>query len=324
MSRARQLVRIFSFVAAAMFSTGAFAAEGLALDQFQPSPAGDRFFGVQGADPGGHLLPRLMLLGDYAYKPLVLYRQPGDEEVGVVVSNQLYLHLSGGISLWDQLSISASLPLALVNSGDSPTIDGTPFRSPSGVAAGDLRLGVRWLFLGDARSAMQLSLASYLFLPTGKSDSFVGDGKVHWQPALVFAGETNDLAYAVSGGVDVRARRDFTDATYGSQLTYGAAIGMLLADKMVQVGPEVYGTTGLVGANKFSRETTNLEAILGARFRVSDFVFGAGAGPGITHGLGTPTLRVVASVAYAPEPEKPLPPPPPRKKVKPSDRDKNL
>ena len=326
MRTAKNLVRLCSFLAVALLSTRAFAADSLALDQFQPAPAGDRFFGVQGADPGGHLVPQLMLLGDYAYKPLVLYRQPGDKEVGVVVSNQLFLHLSAGISLWDRLSVFASMPLALVNSGDSPTIDGTSFRSPSGVAAGDLRAGLRLLLLGELRSAAQLSLSGYIFLPTGKSTSFAGDGQVHGQPALVFAGETDDLAYAVSAGMDIRAKRNFTDATYGSQLTYGAAIGVLLADKVVQIGPEFYGTTGIVGGDKFSRKTTNLEAILGARFRVSDFVFGAGAGPGITHGLGTPTIRVVASIAYAPMPEKPLPPPPPPappKKVKPSDRDKD-
>ena len=43
---------------------------GFSLDRFQPSLPGDRFFSVEGGDPGGHLLPRLMLLGDYAYRPL--------------------------------------------------------------------------------------------------------------------------------------------------------------------------------------------------------------------------------------------------------------
>jgi outer membrane protein OmpA-like peptidoglycan-associated protein len=65
---------------------------------------------------------------------------------------------------------------------------------------------------------------------------------------------------------------------------------------------------------------------LGARLRVGDLVMGLGAGPGITRGEGTPTLRVVASVAYAPLPPPPPPPPPPpapRKKAPPSDRDKD-
>jgi len=58
----------------AVLAIGATTHAQISLDRFQPAPAGDRFFGVQGGDPGGELSPRLMLLGDYAYKPLVLYR----------------------------------------------------------------------------------------------------------------------------------------------------------------------------------------------------------------------------------------------------------
>ena len=81
----------------------------------------------------------------------------------------------------------------------------------------------------------------------------------------------------------------------------------------------------MTGSDSFTRSMTNVEGILGARFRVGPMVFGLGAGPGITRGIGTPTLRGVASIAYAPVPEKPLPPPPPppRKKLPPSDRDKD-
>jgi outer membrane protein OmpA-like peptidoglycan-associated protein len=82
----------------------------------------------------------------------------------------------------------------------------------------------------------------------------------------------------------------------------------------------------MVGSDKFTRDTTSLEGILGARLRVGPMVMGAGAGPGITRGIGTPALRVVASVAYAPLPPKPAPPPPPppkKKVVPPPDRDKD-
>jgi len=125
--------------------------------------------------------------------------------------------------------------------------------------------------------------------------------------------------------VDLRKKSTiFADTTLGPDLTFGGAVALLLVDRMLQIGPEVYGTTGMTGSSSFSHATTNLEAILGARLRVGDMVLGAGAGPGITQGQGTPTLRVVASIAYAPPPPKPAPPPPPVKKVAPpSDRDKD-
>jgi len=299
---------------------------GFSLDRFQPSLPGDRFFGVEGADPGGHLLPRLMLLGDYAYRPLTLYREPNDERIGDLVTSQLLVHAAAGVSLWDRLVVAADMPLTLLLKGQNPTVDGVTYPSPSGVAAGDLRLSARVRFLGDARSPASLSLAGHLFVPTGNKDKGTGEGKLHGMPVLVFSGETSYLAYAATAGADLRGKTDASGtigSTLGTQLIFGGAFGVLLADRMLQIGPEVYGTTLMVGSDRFSRATTNVEGILGLKARLASFVLGAGAGPGFTHGAGTPVLRALLSVAYAPEPPKPAPPPPPRprKPKKPADRD---
>jgi OOP family OmpA-OmpF porin len=299
-------------------------AQGLSLDRFQPAPAGDRFFGVQGGDPGGHLLPRLMLLGDYAYKPMVLYQ--GDDAVNTIVKNQLFLHLAAGISLWDRLWLFANMPLAVVNTRD----DGSG--APSGAAAGDLRAGLRVRLLGENRSVANLSLSAYVFFPTGNKDKATGADEIHGMPALVLSGEGDTFAYAVNAGVDIRKKTSNAAsaaaggpelADFGSEMAFGAAFGFLAADRMLQIGPEIYGSTLMVGDQSFSKDATNLEAIVGARYRIADFVLGAGAGPGITRGIGTPTLRVLASVAYAPLPPKPAPPPPPPRRLPPPDRDKD-
>jgi OmpA-OmpF porin, OOP family len=263
-----------------------------------------------------------MLLGDYAYKPLVLYQGSNDQEVGAVVKNQLFLHVAAGISLWDRLWIFANMPLALLNSGE--TISGAP-AAPSGVAAGDLRAGLRVRLLGENRSLATLSLSGYVFIPTGNKDKYAGTGEVHGMPALVLSGESDSVAYALNAGVDLAKQDDGSGAKLGADMSFGGAIALLAMDKTLQIGPEVYGTTLMTGDNSFSQATTNLEAILGARLRVGPMVMGLGGGPGITRGIGTPTLRVVASVAFAPLPPKPAPPPPPvvRKPVPPPDRDKD-
>jgi len=163
--------------------------------------------------------------------------------------------------------------------------------------------------------------------PRENKDKFGGDGKVHGMPVLGFSGEIPMLAYGATAGVDIRKQASLaglTDSTVGTQLIFGGAVGLLLADKMLQIGPEVYGTTVMVGPNRFSRTTTNVEGILGLRARLAAFVLGAGAGPGFTRGMGTPALRALLSVAYAPEPAPPPPPPPPPPKPKPrkpADRD---
>jgi OmpA-OmpF porin, OOP family len=286
--------------------------EAFALDQFHPAPAGDRFFGTQGGDPGGHVSPRFLLLGEYAYRPLVLYQNDGDDRVGNVVSDQLFVHLGASLALWERLSVSANLPLALVNDGGSPTSGAQAFASPSGAALGDLRLGARYRFVGDPTSAFQLGLSGYLWLPTGDQDSFAGDGGVRALPALVANGEIGNFVYAANAGITLRGERKFAATTLGTQIQFGAAVGLLAAEKKLQIGPELYGTTTTSSA--FERDTTNLEAILGAKYRVGPIVLGAAAGPGITRGLGTPTLRAILSVAYVPLPEA---------ERAPSDRDKD-
>jgi len=272
--------------------------EHFALDQFDPAPAGDRFFGVQGGDPGGHVNPRVMLLGEYAYRPLVLYRNGGDDRVASVVSDQLFAHLSVGLGLWQDFSVSANLPLALVTAGDSPAAGGLAFSSPSGAALGDLRLSARYRLLGAATDAAQLSLAASLWLPTGDRDKFASDGSVRGLPALVFNGETDSLVYALNAGVALRSERAFAAVKVGTQLNFGGGIALLLANRKLQLGPEFYGST--VTSSAFEREVTNLEGVLGLKYRISEWVLGAGAGPGFSHGVGTPTARVIASITWAP------------------------
>lgn len=275
-------------------------AGGFALNRFEPAPAGDRFFGVPGGNEAGHGSVRLMLLGDYAYRPLVLYRNDGDDRVGSVVSDQLFLHAGLAIGLWGRLSLSLNAPFAIVTEGDSPSAGGLNVSSPSGASLGDLRLGARLRLVGAPRGPAQLSLGGYLWLPTGDEDRFTSDGSVRGLPSVLLSGEGGAVVYAVHAGVLLRESTQFTNTELGDEAAFGAAVGVLLADKQLQIGPELYGTTTLEGG--FERDTTNAEAILGIKLRVGPVVLGAGAGPGLSRGLGTPTMRGLLSVALAPEP----------------------
>jgi outer membrane protein OmpA-like peptidoglycan-associated protein len=253
---------------------------------------------------------------------LTLYQGSNDDRIGDLVKNLLIVHVAAGVTLWDRLLVAADMPFTLVNKGETMSAGGFAFTGPSGAAAGDLRLSARARLLGEARSLASLSLGGHVFVPTGNKDKATGEGKVHGMPMLVFSGETPFLAYGATVGADIRGQTDYAGTSLGTQLVFGAAVGVLLADGILQIGPEVYGSTLMVGSDKFGRATTNMEGILGLRARLGDFVLGAGAGPGFTHGIGTPVLRALLSVAYAPEPAKPAPPPPPvHKKKKPADRD---
>src|SRR3954463_6325310 len=98
--------------------SGAARAEGLALDRFDPAPAGDRMFGVPSPFAAGHLTPHVMLLADYAHNPLKLRSVPTDTDQGAIVANQLFLHLNAGLALWHRVNLDVSVPLAVFQNGD--------------------------------------------------------------------------------------------------------------------------------------------------------------------------------------------------------------
>jgi outer membrane protein OmpA-like peptidoglycan-associated protein len=298
----RRLVIALSVLAAlgAIPSTAtAQTVQPFALDRYGPTPAGDRFFAVPGADPAGHGTFRAALVLDYAHRPLVVYQNDGEDDIGSIVSDQLFLHAGASVGLFDRLQLSLNAPFALVTSGDSPTAGGVQLASPSGAALGDLRLGARVRFAGEARGPVQFALGGLLYLPTGDEDSYASDGSVRGRPELILSGEGKTFAYAVETGILLRPTRSITETEVTNEVSFGAGVAALLADRKVQIGPELYGSTTL--ENGFERGTTNLEAILGARVRLSAFVLGAGVGPGITRGLGTPSLRGLLSLAYSPE-----------------------
>src|SRR5688572_27541959 len=121
------LVMLFGWV----HNAAAQTVEPFALDRFEPSPAGDRFFAVPGADAAGHGRVSAAIVGDYAYRPLVLYGDYGEEEVGDVVSNQLFVHVGVSLGLFERLQVSLNAPFALVTTGESPSTGGVDVASPS-------------------------------------------------------------------------------------------------------------------------------------------------------------------------------------------------
>ena len=288
-------------VAAAAPSSALAQSGGLALNRFDPAPAGDRMFGVQSPFVAGKMTPHVMLLGDYAHNPLVLRTTGSNTKLGSVVSGQLYLHLNGGLALWDRLYVHVDVPVAVAQTGDSPTGGATTWGSPNGAQFGDLRLGARVRLLGEYDEAFQVAISGKLWLPTGPSDSFVGTGSVRGLPELVLGGRVIDrLVWSAAAGPQIAGSTTFAGVEQGTMLNWGAGVGVLMLDnRHLQLGAEV---TGAITLKDVQKRTTNAELMFGARYRViSDVEVGAGVGPGLSSGIGTPDLRGALMVAYTPE-----------------------
>jgi outer membrane protein OmpA-like peptidoglycan-associated protein len=311
--RPRLIAGLASAVAAAVVTVASVPAaaqtptQALALDRFDPAPAGDRFFGVQSPFAAGPLTPHVMIIADYAHDPLVLRRLSSNQDVGNVVTNQLFVHINGGLSLWNRLLINLDIPVEVFGNGgnpsDVPNGSAAPlnFSSPSGAHFGDLRIGLRARLFGEYHDPFQIAVGGYLWVPTGSKDAFISTGQVRGLPQLIMGGRAGDrFVWTTAGGPEIQGTQTYAGIDQGSMFKYGAGVAVLFGDdRSVQLGPEISGTVSLKDVQK---RTTNAEAMLDLRYRfLGDWEIGAGAGPGLTSGIGTPDVRAVLSIAYTPD-----------------------
>ncbi|MFT3772693.1 MAG: hypothetical protein QM820_45455 [Minicystis sp.] len=249
---------------AALTSSGARADTtlgGIALDQFEPTPAGDAFFGVPAPSAVGHLVPSATLTFDYAHRPLRLLGTSGDT---AIVSAQGFLRVDVSLALWDRLLISVDVPFAVLQSGTEPQTAGVSFNAPSSAAMGDLRLGLRGRIYGDDRSPFQIGAGGYLFAPTAPGGSYSGEGAIRGQFHLSLGGRIPTgipILWNAAGGPVLRASDN------PNTFTFGAGAAVLLLGERLQIGPEIYGATTLGsrvplstnGATVTAKSTTGVE-----------------------------------------------------------------
>jgi outer membrane protein OmpA-like peptidoglycan-associated protein len=287
--------------------------QGFALNRFEPAEAGSDWFGGDSLDLRGNGRPAIGLVLDYAHEPLVLYSADGDR-FAALIESQLHAHLGLSLVAWDRVRFGASVPVVLYQAGEPGTVPGRAIEYASDTTLGDVRLGADLRLLGEYREAFSLALGVHVHLPTGTRAAYAGDEAVRLVPRLQAAGDLSVIAYSLRAGFAYRAQDDgFAGIATGNELLFGATLGARIGDLLI--GPELSGSTVL--EDSFAGPTTPLELIFGAHLRVSDFMLALGAGPGMSQGLGSPALRALASIEWAPELEEELPqlpepePPPP-------------
>jgi OmpA-OmpF porin, OOP family len=302
---------------------------GFLVDRFNPSERGSEWFALDTLDLRGAFRPAIGVVGEYADKPFVLYNADGSTRADVV-KDQLTLHVGASLVIFDRVRMGLNLPFTVVNDGTGATsLRGNQFLAPTKPAASDFRVGLDIRLLGEYGSPFTLALGGQFFVPAGTANQYTSDNLSHGIVRLAAAGESGVFVWALNLGYHVRAQQTFVDGNpYGNAVVYGAAAGVRVADRHLVVGPEIYGEAVTTNDGFFKAGSTPVEAILGAHYTIGeDWRIGAGAGPGLTHDLGSPEVRVLGSIEWVPgyhppppkeEPKAEAPPPP---APKPSDRD---
>ena len=299
----RILAIVASFIGLLGAQRHAFAqVAGFAVDRFEPSERGSDWFVNDSLDLRGAPNLAAGLVLDWAYKPLVL-NKPGNTDgraLGNVLTDRVLAHAGASLMFDDRWRVSFDLPVALYQHGDD--VSGVA-RAADGLSLGDLRLAGDWRFVGHYGDVFTAALGLQVHVPTGSRANFTSDGTVRATPRISIAGDGEGLVYAAKLGFAYRPLHEtFEGRKLGSEAVFSVAAGVRVNDIFV-FGPELYGSTVVTnGGAPLAQRSTPLELLLGGHLKLAKhWRVGSGIGPGFTRGDGTPTMRVLLSIEFAPD-----------------------
>ncbi len=291
------------------------AVSGFTVNKFEPAERGSDWFSLDSLDLRGATRPAIGATLQYNLRPLVTSNPDGTAQ-NAVVKNQLLLHVGAAVVLGDRVRFGFDLPVQLFANGDDGTEKNSSYRAPANpLSQGDFRLGVDLRLFNDYGDKITMGIGAQVAFPTGDRTNYTSDGIPRFMPHLAAAGDIGMIAYAARFGFTTRDNnksQTWAGLIIGPEVNVAASVGVRLMDKKVLIGPEFYASTGITNGDTFlAKSTTPVEIILGFHWlSPSGLRLGAGVGPGLTRGAGSPDVRVIASLEYAtpwtpPEPELP-------------------
>jgi outer membrane protein OmpA-like peptidoglycan-associated protein len=163
---------------------------------------------------------------------------------------------------------------------------------------------------GEYGDVIRLAAGTQVFVPIGSQSGYLGDGSTRIIiPRALVAGDVGWFSYGASLGFHYRGQTEtFGGTDLGSEFVFGASMGAHALDRKLLVGPELYGSTVVTRGAAFVTANTPVELLIGGHYLIANSVrIGLGVAPGLTKGLGEPTVRYLASLEWAPQPEAPPP-----------------
>ena len=283
--------------------------QGFDINRYQPTPAGEWSFMV---DHPWFSKTRFFAAGitlDYAHNPLLYATSDRSGQFSTtssIVAHQLIGSLDLAGSFLDRVNIAVSIPLTLLESGDPAVgvapIDGASIRDPSA------SLIVR-LYGQPDESPFSISLGATVWLPlrsfVDSLPSTASDLDTRVLPKLVLGGLSHHVRWSFVGAFLYRPNARLS-ASFGPEgnvtdhsVQFGAAIAY--ATPHFAIGPEVRLNTIVTNGQAFGRNYTSLEALVGAHYNIVNQVqIGAAVGLGALREPGTPDVRALLRLAYAP------------------------
>ncbi|UCH28945.1 MAG: hypothetical protein JSV06_11810, partial [Myxococcales bacterium] len=288
------------------------------LNQFRPSELATDGFAVSNADGQGHLRFGVQVYVDFARNPLELRVTNGpipDQQMSLVHA-QLTGHLTWSLGLWERLVFFMDVPYSFIlkdNLSDEQAgfLDsfGLSGLIPVGRGLGDLYVGARGVLYGTRDDIFQVAAQATLTANTASAawpdQSYLGEPSRSpniggWFEALGTFNAGEYLRIPLNVGYKTAFNQDLPSLGIGNQLTWGAALQLLLGEQRFMITMEAFGRTAAAsGTGLGGRQESPVELLGGFKyFHEKGFAVGIAGTGGVTSGYGNPDWRLIGMLAY--------------------------
>ena len=297
------------------------------LNQFRPSELATDGFAVSNADGQGHLRFGVQVYVDFARNPLELRVTNGpipDQQMSLVHA-QLTGHLTWSLGLWERLVFFMDVPYSFILKEDltdeqAGFLDsfGLSGLIPAGRGLGDLYVGARGVLYGTRDDIFQVAAQATLTANTASAawpdQSYLGEPSRSpniggWFEALGTFNAGEYLRIPLNVGYKTAFNQDLPSLGIGNQLTWGAALQLLLGEQRFMITMEAFGRTAAAsGTGLGGRQESPVELLGGFKyFHEKGFAVGIAGTGGVTSGYGNPDWRLIGMLAYTmPEKDEPV------------------
>jgi len=288
------------------------------LNQFRPSELTTDGFAVSNADGQGHLRFGFQVYLDFSRDPMELQVTNGpipDQRLELVHS-QLTGHLTWSLGLWKRLVIFMDVPYSFVLSDDLSDAGagflesiGQGLLIPTGSGLGDLYVGARGVLYGTRENVFQLAAQATLTTNTASAakpqQNYLGEPNKSpniggWFEVLGTFNVGDYVRIPINVGYKTGFRQDIPSLAIGNQLTFGAAVQLLLGHDRFMVTMEAFGRTAAASGTGFGGSQESPVELLGGfkYLHPKGFAVGFAGTGGVTSGYGNPDWRMIGMIGY--------------------------
>lgn len=250
---------------------------------------------------------------DFGYKPLKYSGNTGARP-GNIVDNLLVANIQAAAGFTPWLTAGFNVPLAIHETYYDPAVLTAAVSKESFYGKmGDARVEMKFRLLDIDRYKAGISLVPFMYFPTGKSTTFLGNGM--WSPGATLVFDTairNRFFFSFNAGYrnyeKTRYNVNNANAVIDDTLLLAGGVNMRIDDSWAIIG-EIWSESVLSAF--FKNQLQNpAEFLVAGRFTPQSIFKGLGitlgGGRGITSGAGSPDARLLAGINY-----RHIPPPAP-------------